>query len=213
MRITIRGNAHALGDVVPRGFVQVASREPAPPIPPGESGRRQLADWIASPRQSADRAGRREPHLAEAVRRGDRPVGRLLRPAAASGRRTRSCSITWRCRFVADGWSQKRLIRGLVLSRTYRHEQPDTTRRPTRSIRTIACFWRMNRRRLDAESLRDAMLAVSGELHRVPAADRRCRWSIPRTPATSRRAASIRRASAWAGSGPSRSSCGRSICR
>ena len=48
MRITVRGNAHALGDLVPRGFVRVVSQNRPAPIPSGESGRRQLADWIAS---------------------------------------------------------------------------------------------------------------------------------------------------------------------
>ncbi len=48
MRITIRGNAHALGDTVPRGFVNVVSRNQPISIPERESGRRQLADWIAS---------------------------------------------------------------------------------------------------------------------------------------------------------------------
>ncbi len=78
MRITIRGNAHALGDEVPRGFVRVVSRNRPVLIPSGESGRRQLADWIAN-HENPLTARRRESHLAEAVRRGDRPLGRLLR--------------------------------------------------------------------------------------------------------------------------------------
>jgi len=62
MKITIRGNAYALGDPRPRaGSLGVASCEPSPPIPPRESGRRQLADWIAGPRQPIDLACRREP--------------------------------------------------------------------------------------------------------------------------------------------------------
>ena len=47
MKITIRGNPRALGDEVPRGFLQIAS-DSAPQIPASESGRRQLAEWITS---------------------------------------------------------------------------------------------------------------------------------------------------------------------
>jgi hypothetical protein len=63
-------------------------------------------------------------------------------------------------RFVADGWSQKRLIRSLVLSRAYAmsstHDSRSDAFDPDNRL-----LWRMNRRRLDAESLRDAMLAVA----------------------------------------------------
>jgi hypothetical protein len=66
-------------------------------------------------------------------------------------------------RFVADGWSQKRLIRRLVLSRAYAmssaHDSRSDAVDPENRL-----LWRMNRRRLDAESLRDAWLAVAGTL-------------------------------------------------
>jgi len=70
-------------------------------------------------------------------------------------------------RFMADAWSVKRLIRAIVLSRTYqlstqceakaRQADPDNV-----------WFSRHHRRRLDAESLRDSILLVSGELNRSP---------------------------------------------
>lgn len=50
MPIYIRGNPYAPGAVVPRGVVQVASWEKLPAIPAGESGRLQLADWLANKR-------------------------------------------------------------------------------------------------------------------------------------------------------------------
>ena len=66
-------------------------------------------------------------------------------------------------RFIGGGWSQKRLIRSLVLSRAYamssaQDERSDAVDPDNRLL------WRMNRRRLDAESVRDAMLAVAGTL-------------------------------------------------
>jgi hypothetical protein len=69
-------------------------------------------------------------------------------------------------RFVNEGWSTKRLIRDLVLSRAYRLSTAFSPQAagidPENRL-----LWRMNRRRLDAESLRDAMLAASGRLDRT----------------------------------------------
>jgi hypothetical protein len=66
-------------------------------------------------------------------------------------------------RFMQNGWSQKQLIRSLVLSRTYRlsstNDAAAMTVDPDNRL-----LWRMNRQRLDAEALRDGLLAVSGEL-------------------------------------------------
>ena len=70
-------------------------------------------------------------------------------------------------KFQQNGWSVKALVRELVLSRTYRQasdwrgdcfeKDPDNE-----------LLWRMPKQRLDAEAIRDAMLAVSGELDRSP---------------------------------------------
>jgi Protein of unknown function (DUF1549)/Protein of unknown function (DUF1553)/Planctomycete cytochrome C len=162
MRITIRGNVHALGDLVPRGFVRVVSRSVPAPIPAGESGRRQLADWIASSdnpltaRVAVNRIWQRlfGEGIVRSVdyfgTRAENPTHAELLDALA-------------LRFDAGGWSQKRLIRGLVLSRAYAmssaHESRSAAVDPDNRL-----LWRMNRRRLDAESLRDVMLAVAGTL-------------------------------------------------
>jgi len=162
MRITIRGNAHALGDLVPRGFVRIVSQNRPALIPSGESGRRQLAGWIASgdnpltARVAVNRIWQRlfGDGIVRSVdyfgRRGETPTHPELLDALA-------------LRFVADGWSQKRLIRSLVLSRAYAmssaHDSRSDAVDPDNRL-----LWRMNRRRLDAESLRDVMLAVAGTL-------------------------------------------------
>ncbi len=66
-------------------------------------------------------------------------------------------------RFIEDGWSVKRLIREMVLSRTYRQastfQQTGFRKDPDNRL-----LWRMPKRRLPAEAIRDAMLAASGEL-------------------------------------------------
>lgn len=161
MQITIRGNPRALGDKVPRGFLQVVSTVAAL-IPKETSGRKQFADWIANrenPLTSRVTVNRiwQKFFGAGLVRtvdyfgvRGERPSHpELLDHLAAT--------------FMNGRWSQKRLIRSIVLSRIYR------TSRQHNALANAAdpdhrLLWRMNRRRLDAEALRDAMLAVSGQL-------------------------------------------------
>jgi Protein of unknown function (DUF1553)/Protein of unknown function (DUF1549)/Planctomycete cytochrome C len=68
-------------------------------------------------------------------------------------------------RFVAEGWSFKKLHREIMLSATYRQTAH-------RGVPAVAAktdpenkyLWRFNPRRLDAEQVRDAMLVASGEL-------------------------------------------------
>ena len=69
---------------------------------------------------------------------------------------------------VAQGWRLKPIHRLMVTSATYRQasrhrREIAQSKRPTTP--TTRLLWRMNRRRLDAEGLRDAMLVVSGELN------------------------------------------------
>ncbi|MGK0190004.1 MAG: hypothetical protein ACI9R3_005823 [Verrucomicrobiales bacterium] len=162
MRITIRGNAHALGKVVPRGFLQVASSTPAKPIPNDRSGRLELADWIVSPenpltaRVTVNRLWQKffGEGLVRSVDyfglRGETPSHPELLDHLAN-------------RFVSSGWSQKKLIRDLVLSRAYRmgghHDSRAAALDPDNRL-----LWRMNPQRLDAESMRDSLFAVSGVL-------------------------------------------------
>ena len=191
MRVTIRGNAHALGDTVPRGFITIMSPTPAA-IPPNESGRRQLADWIASPQN---------PLTARVV------VNRIFQKLFGEGL-VRSVDYFGvrgelpshpelldhlATRFVANGWSRKGLIRDLVLSRAYRLSSfPDAQANTVDPDNRL--LWRMNRQRLDAESLRDSLLLVSGNLPHVPEGQG-CPWSIPKTRAVWPRVGSIPRTS------------------
>ena len=69
-------------------------------------------------------------------------------------------------RFLADGGSLKRMHRLIVTSAVYRQ----ATRHDARSAEIDAdnrLLWRMNRRRLDAESVHDAILSASGQLERT----------------------------------------------
>ncbi len=164
--IRIRGNARSLGAKVPRGFLQVATLGAAPAMPADASGRRELAEWIASEtnpltaRVIATRvwAWLRGAGLVRSVDNfgttGERPSHPELLDHLAQ-------------QFVADGWSIKKLVRAIVLSRTYQlapaFDAAMAQRDPDNRL-----FARANRRRLDAEQIRDAILWTSGQLDLAP---------------------------------------------
>lgn len=165
MPVYVRGNPYApAAGLVPRGAVRVASWEPFPSIPTGQSGRAQLANWLAD---------RRNPLTARVTvnRIWQKLFGEgLVRSVDYFGVRGEAPTHPelldhLATRFMSAGWSQKSLLRSLVLSRTYRlsgaNDAASLKIDPENKL-----FWRMNRQRLDAEALRDSMLAISGELTR-----------------------------------------------
>jgi hypothetical protein len=163
--IYVRGEVGNRGPVVPRGMVSVVTRE-LPAIPQGASGRLQLAQWIASPDNPLTArvfVNRVWHHLF-----GQGLVATVDNFGQTGERPSHPELLDYLARrFVADGWSVKRLIRELVLSRTYQlstaHHQANAQIDPGNRY-----LWRMPPRRLDAESLRDAMLAASGQLESTP---------------------------------------------
>jgi hypothetical protein len=66
-------------------------------------------------------------------------------------------------RFVASDWSIKHMHRLILSSRTYQLASDDEPLNARDAANRW--YWRFDRRRLDAESIRDAMLAVSGNLN------------------------------------------------
>ena len=162
MRLTIRGNPYALGDTVTRGVLRVATWSPLPPIPAGESGRRQLADWIADPRNpltarvTVNRIWQKL--FGEGLVRSVDYFGTRGEPPTHPGLLDHLAT-----RFMKEGWSSKQLIRALVLSRAYRMcSTPGVLAQEKDPGNRLLS--RMNRQRLDAEAIRDSMLAVSGTL-------------------------------------------------
>ena len=163
--IRIRGEAEKLGPTVPRGFLSVLDFADAPKINPKQSGRLELAQWLTheknplTPRVMANRVWK---HLfgkgiVASVDNfgvtGDLPTHPELLDHLAT-------------RFAGDGWSVKKLIRTLVLSRTYQLSSESIAANvavdPANRL-----VWRHSPRRLDAEEIRDAMLAVAGKLDRA----------------------------------------------
>ncbi len=144
-------------------MLTVATPGAAPTMPANESGRRQLADWIASPDNplTARVMANRVWHWlfgAGIVRTtdnfgttGETPSHPELLDFLA-------------IQFVDDGWSVKKLIRRIVLTDAYRRApgKPAAADPENRLLGTA------NRRRLDAECIRDTLLQVSGRLKLDP---------------------------------------------
>ena len=161
-QVHIRGDVHNLGDDVPRGFLQVATYGPTPPISQGESGRVELGQWITSdsnPLTSRVFANRVWGWLIG--------VG-LVRTPDNFGVTGEAPSHPELLDYLAaqlkgNGWSTKQLIREIVLTATYQRvsvpSEELTERDPENRL-----LGHMNRRRMDAESILDAMLSVSGKL-------------------------------------------------
>ena len=161
-RVHIRGSVHNLGEPAPRGFLRVANPQTASPLPDTESGRRELAAWLAA----AD-----NPLTARVI------VNRVWHWLFGVGlvRTTDNFGTTGETpshpellddlavHFMEDGWSIKTLVRRIVLSRAYQTASVDDRRARTADPEN-RLLWRTNRRRLDAECIRDAILAVGGQL-------------------------------------------------
>jgi hypothetical protein len=157
-----RGDVDKPGEKVPRGFVSILSGGDAPTIPAGTSGRRELAEWITSPANplTARVMVNRMWHwifgrgIVESTDNfgstGHLPTDQPLLDHLAID-------------FREHGYSVKRMIREIVLSHTYQlssaYDAKDFAGDPENTLN-----WRMSKRRLDAECIRDAMLSVSGDL-------------------------------------------------
>lgn len=164
----LRGSIENEAETVPRGLPQFLSHGKRIAIPAEASGRLELAKWIASAdntltsRVLVNRVwhwlmGR---GLVESVDNfgasGTAPSNQQLLDYLAS-------------RFMREGWSMKKLIREIVLSRVYQldslHDEASFAIDPDNRLQ-----WRSNTRRLDAETIRDNVLAASGllDLNPVP---------------------------------------------
>jgi cytochrome c553 len=160
-----RGDRFSPGEPAPRRFLQILAGEGCPPLTTTQSGRLELARWIASKanpltaRVMVNRIWQQ--HFGTGLvatsdnfgLRGERPSHPEL--------------LDWLAgEFVASGWSIKSLHRLIVLSAAYRQSsRPDD--RCMKADPNDRLLWRMPRRRLEAEALRDALLAVSGKLDRT----------------------------------------------
>ncbi len=170
IHVAIRGAAHQKGDLVRRGALRVASWHSFPTLADGDSGRKELADWIIDPNN---------PLAARVIvnRVWYWLIGRGIVPSVdnfgATGEPPSDLALLdhLASSFIAEGWSIKQLIRRIVLSETYRQiSEPNETMAAIDPHNRF--LWRMNRKRLRAEDIRDSLLSVSRPIGRHAWVDR-----------------------------------------
>jgi hypothetical protein len=160
--VHMRGEPEHKGAVIKRCFPKFLAGDGPLNIPEGASGRLQLAEWLCrgdhplTARVMVNRIWQH--HFGRGIvdtpsnfgRRGDPPTHPELLDYLAM-------------QFVEHGWSIKAMHRLIMLSRTYQlssgWDASDGARDPANRY-----FWRAERRRLEAEAIRDSMLLAAGNL-------------------------------------------------
>jgi len=161
-QIHIRGEDTQLGEEIPRGFLRVLTTPETQPVNREQSGRLELAAWIASPKNPLTArvmVNRIWQHLFgtglvetpdDFGKTGQLPSNPALLDHLAH-------------RFIAHGWSVKKLIADIMHSRVYQlgtaHDAQANEIDPANRL-----HWRMNRRRLDSDALLDSIRSISGDL-------------------------------------------------
>ncbi len=162
--VFIRGDhTNKQEEPVPRGFLTVLSETvPAPAIPADGSGRLELARWMTHPEHPL--TARTMVNRLWAWHFGRGIVATPSNFGLRGGRPTHPELLDWLSRrFVADGWSIKDMHRLLMNSATYR--LAGTEDPLAREIDPRNELWgRREPRRLEAEPIRDSILAVGGTL-------------------------------------------------
>jgi hypothetical protein len=161
-----RGEVDLPGEKVPRGFLSLLTHETPPQIPADSSGRHELAEWML-----ADTNPLTARVMVNRVWQWLFGQGLVNTPdnfGATGGKPANQALLdTLAVKFRKSGWSVKSLVREIVLSRAYQltsdYDEKNFTADPENEL-----VWRMNKRRLDAESMRDAILSVSGQLDPEP---------------------------------------------
>jgi Protein of unknown function (DUF1549)/Protein of unknown function (DUF1553)/Planctomycete cytochrome C len=162
LEVFLRGNHLTRGPLVRRRLPTILAGANQPPMPPSSSGRLELARWLTGPRNPltarviVNRAWRW--HFGQGLVRSVDNFGKLGEAPSHPE------LLDWLAvRFVEDGWSLKVLHRRILLSATYQ----TSAARDEKAAQVDPedrLLWRRPRRRMAAEELRDALLAVSEQL-------------------------------------------------
>jgi hypothetical protein len=165
-RVFKRGNPATKGEEVPIQYLSVVTGEKREPFSHG-SGRLEMAKAIASPFN---------PLTARVM------VNRIWAWHFGTGLVTTPSDFGTRCeppshpelldwlarRFVADGWSIKKLNRLIMTSAVFREAASGDNPASASADPANKLLWHFNRQRLDFEAMRDSLLFVSGELDPTP---------------------------------------------
>ena len=160
--VLLRGEVGRPGKVMHRAFPEAIEVGSPPAIPDSQSGRLALAQWLTQPDHpmtSRVMVNRIWTHLF-----GNGLVA-SVDDFGSTGQTPSHPDLLdhLAIEFTHGGWSLKSLIRKMVLSHAYR--QASTHRDAAFDLDPEnRWLWRMPKRPLEAEAMRDAMLSVSGEI-------------------------------------------------
>ncbi len=165
-RVFRRGDPRQPGDEIPSGFPAVLVDAPpasATPTPRSTGRRLQLARWLVSPehpltaRVMVNRLWQH--HFGEGIVATENDFG--VMGAAPLNQRL----LDWLAsELMSGGWKLKRMHRLMVLSQTYQMSSaPNSEAEKADPDGTV--LWRFTPQRMEAEALRDTVLAVSGQLN------------------------------------------------
>ncbi len=176
INLRIRGEVAQLGKMVPRNFPTVINKDGAPKIRDGQSGRLELAQWMTSPENALlDRVmvNRVWHHLF-----GRGIVKSVDNFGALGTKPTHPQLLDFLANEFRDsGGSTKKLIRKIVLSRSYQLAADSTESLATADPKN-ELFGHQNRRRLTAEEIRDTVLALSGKLATEPGRNTSLKYGV-----------------------------------
>jgi hypothetical protein len=164
VRVHLRGSHLSQGKLAVRAVPAVFRNDSVPKFNEQQSGRLQLAQWLVAEehpltsRVIVNRIWRW--HFGRGLVESTDNFGQL------GSRPSHPLLLDWLARrFVQSGWSIKQLHRTIMLSATYQmsgqYEQQKVDIDPENRL-----LWRMNLRRLEAEEIRDSVLATAGTLDR-----------------------------------------------
>jgi len=162
--VFLRGEAENKGEIVPRRFLEILSG-PARPVYHNGSGRVELAASIVNPanpltaRVMVNRIWLH--HFGEGIVTTPDDFGNQSAPPSHPELLDYLAS-----RFMADGWSIKKMHRLIMLSSVYQ-ESSDNNPRYAQLDPNNRLLWRANIRRLEFEAVRDSLLAIGGRLDRT----------------------------------------------
>ena len=169
IRLLSRGDPEQPKDEVVPSVLSAFGDLTLPKTTPEQERRKALADWIASPKNPLTARV-----MVNRIWQGHFGTGLVQTPSDFGHNGTKPTHpelLDWlAAEFIRSGWSVKHMHRLIVMSETYRQSSlgftgTDAAKAAATLDADVRHLWRFPGRRLEAETIRDSMLAVSGQLN------------------------------------------------
>jgi cytochrome c553 len=164
--VHIRGSHNMLGDVEPRHFLSLVHAQEPIELSPERSGREELAEWLTS-----DGHPLTARVIANRIWGWHFGKGLVSTPdnfGIMGGRPTHPELLDHLAlELINSGWSLKALHRRIMMSSTYQMSVAEGSVAAMDGDPGNVLYWKRDEQRLGAESIRDSMLSLAGELDRT----------------------------------------------